>query len=170
MSKTKIEENGLNVEFVAKYGNETAKQINKLDSVSMLNDLIKTIPYRELTVKEILDNQKEVMDILTYADPTVSKRLYYVYSVEKKQTIVNTDLYEIYSGEHRFVKQWRSQHDKQPFSEKDILNIYKIEKKNQREPSGEIDPKTGKKIYISVPDKWEYWLSGYSKGGDECYD
>lgn len=170
MSKIKIEESGLSVEFVAKYGNETAKQVNKLDSTAMLKDLIKMIPYRELTVKEILDNQKEVLDILTYVDPTVSKRLYYVYSVEKKQTIVNTDLYEIYSGAHRFVKQWRSQHDRNPFDEKDILNIYKIEKKNQREPSGAINPDTGKKIYVEIPDKFEYWISGYSKGGEEDYD
>ena len=168
MSKEKIKENGLSIEFVAKYGNETPKQINKLNSEALLNDLIKTIPYRELTIKEILDNQKDVMDILTYVNPSVNKRLYYVYSIEKKQTIVNTDLYEIYSGEHRFVKQWRSQYDRKPFSEKDILNIYRVEKKNKREPSGEVNPKTGKKIYVDIPDKFEYWLDAYyvSKGGE----
>ena len=31
-------------------------------------------------------------------------------------------------------------------------------RKNKKEPTGEINPNTGKKIYKEVPDKYEYWL------------
>lgn len=171
MSKTKIVENGLSVGFVAKYGNETAKQVNKLNSEALLNDLIKIIPYRELTVKEILDNQKDVLDILTYIDPKANKRLYYVSELEVKASIVNIKLYEVYSGIIRELKMWRSQFDRKPFSEKDMLSVHQINKKNKREPNGETDPVTGKKIYVDVPDKFDYWLQNYSimRGEEDAF-
>ena len=57
---------------------------------------------------------------------------------------------------------WTSQFSRNPFSEKDLLNIHVIEKKHKKEPTGEINPKTGKKIYADVPDKFEYWLKAYT--------
>ena len=42
-----------------------------------------------------------------------------------------------------------------------ILYIISLEKKNKKEPTGEINPVTGKKIYKEVPDKFEFWLSKF---------
>ena len=43
----------------------------------------------------------------------------------------------------------------------DVLFISSVKKDNKKEPTGEINPNTGKKIYKAVPDKYEYWLQKY---------
>lgn len=162
ISKEKAIKNGLPFGLLKKYGNETEKQFNKVNSSELLNRIIECIPFKELTLKEKLDNQKDVLDIVTYIEPKASKRQYYVAFLDRKKSVVNISLYEIYSGKTREVKMWTSQFDRYPFSEKDILNVNIIEKKNKKEPNGEINPKTGKKIYVDIPDKFEYWLKTYT--------
>ena len=162
ISKEKAMDNNLTFDLLNKYGNETEKQFNKIDSKGLLNELTNTIEYKPLTVKEELDNQKDILDIITYVNPKVSKRLYYVDILDEKKTVTNISLYEIYSGKTRKVKMWTSQFSRNPFSEKDLLNIHVIEKKHKKEPTGEINPNTGKKIYADVPDKFEYWLKSYT--------
>lgn len=41
------------------------------------------------------------------------------------------------------------------------MYIISLEKKNKKEPTGEINQKTGKKIYRDVPGKFEYWLGRF---------
>lgn len=161
ISKTKAETNHLPFDLLKKYGNETEKQFNKLDSNGLLDELISTIPYKPLTLKEKLDNQRTVLGIVQDYDPNQDKRLYYVSMLETKKTVVNINLYELYSGKTREVKMWTSQFNKSVFEEGDILFITSVEKKNKKEPSGEIDEFTGKKIYVEVPDKFEFWLKQY---------
>ena len=161
ISKDKAEKNGLSFELLSKYGNETAKQFNKIDSLGLLNELIGVIPYRELTLKEKLDNQREVLGIVTDYDPNADKRLYYVSELDIKKSVVNIALYEIFSGKTREVKMWTSQYNKNPFSLGNILYIISLDKKHKKEPTGEIDEVTGKKVYREVPDKFEYWLGRF---------
>ena len=161
ISKDKAEKNGLPFELLSKYGNETAKQFNKIDSIGLLNELIGEIPYRELTLKEKLDNQREVLGIVTDYDPNADKRLYYISELDVKKSVVNIGLYEIYSGKTREVKMWTSQYNKNPFGLGNILYIISLDKKLKKEPTGEIDEVTGKKIYREVPDKFEYWLGRF---------
>lgn len=161
ISKDKAEKNGLPFELLSKYGNETAKQFNKIDSVGLLNELIGEIPYRELTLKEKLDNQREVLGIVTDYDPNADKRLYYISELDVKKSVVNIGLYEIYSGKTREVKMWTSQYNKNPFGLGNILYIISLDKKHKKEPTGEIDEVTGKKVYKEVLDKFEYWLGRF---------
>ena len=161
ISKTKAETNHLPFDLLKKYGNETEKQFNKLDSNGLLDELISTIPYKPLTLKEKLDNQRTVLGIVQDYDTNQDKRLYYVSMLETKKTVVNINLYELYSGKTREVKMWTSQFNKSVFEKGDILFITSVEKKNKKEPSGEIDEFTGKKIYVEVPDKFEFWLKQY---------
>ena len=161
ISKDKAEKNALPFELLSKYGNETAKQFNKIDSLGLLNELIGEIPYRELTLKEKLDNQREVLGIVTDYDPNADKRLYYISELDVKKSVVNIALYEIFSGKTREVKMWTSQYNKNPFSLGNILYIISLDKKNKKEPTGEIDEVTGKKVYREVPDKFEYWLGRF---------
>lgn len=161
ISKDKAEKNGLPFELLSKYGNETAKQFNKIDSVGLLNELIGEIPYRELTLKEKLDNQREVLGIVTDYDPNADKRLYYISELDVKKSVVNIGLYEIYSGKTREVKMWTSQYNKNPFGLGNILYIISLDKKLKKEPTSEIDEVTGKKVYREVPDKFEYWLGRF---------
>lgn len=167
ISKEKAIKNDLPFALLKKYGNETEKQFNKVESNEILNRLIECIPFKELTLKEKLDNQKDILDIVTYVDPKANKRIYYVSFLDVRKSVVNISLYEIYSGRTREVKMWTSQFDRNPFSEKDILNIHSIEKKHKKEPTGEINPKTGKKIYVDIPDKFEFWLKSYSTEEEE---
>ena len=161
ISKDKAEKNGLPFELLSKYGNETAKQFNKIDSLGLLNELIGKISYRELTLKEKLDNQREVLGIVTDYDPNADKRLYYISELDVKKSVVNIALYEIFSGKTREVKMWTSQYNKNPFSLGNILYIISLDKKHKKEPTGEIDEVTGKKVYREVFDKFEYWLGRF---------
>ena len=161
ISKDKAEKNNIPFDILVKYGNETAKQFNKLDSEQIIKELISKIPYRELTLKERLDNQREVLGIVSDSDSKVSKRLYYVSELDIKKSIVNVHLFEIYSGKTREVKMWTSQYNRNPFDLGAILYIISLEKKNKKEPTGEVNPVTGKKIYKEVPDKFEFWLSKF---------
>lgn len=166
IAKDKAEKNNLPFDVLSKYGNETAKQFNKLDSGKIINELISKIPYRELTLKERLDNQREVLGIVSDSNPKVSKRLYYVSELDIKKSIVNVHLFEIYSGKTRDVKMWTSQYNRSPFDLGSVLYIISLEKKNKKEPTGEINPQTGKKIYKEVPDKFEFWLSKFAIKND----
>lgn len=166
IAKDKAEKNNLPFDVLAKYGNETAKQFNKLDFGKIINELISKIPYKELTLKERLDNQREVLGIVSDSDPKVSKRLYYVSELDIKKSIVNIHLFEIYSGKTRDAKMWTSQYNRSPFDLGSVLYIISLEKKNKKEPTGEINPQTGKKIYKEVPDKFEFWLSKFTIKND----
>lgn len=161
ISKDKAERNGLPFKLLSKYGNETAKQFNKIDSLGLLSELIGEISYRELTLKEKLDNQREVLGIVTDYDPNADKRLYYISELDVKKSVVNIALYEIFSGKTREVKMWTSQYNKNPFSLGNILYIISLDKKHKKEPTGEIDEVTGKKVYREVLDKFEYWLGRF---------
>lgn len=166
VSKEKAEKHNLSFELLSKYGNETKMQFNKVDSQGLLNELIANIPYRELTLKEKLDNQREVLGIVTEYDPNADKRLYYVSVLDVKKSIVNIGLYEIYTGKTREAKMWTSQYNRNPFEIGDMLYIISLEKKNKKEPTGEINPQTGKKVYKEVPDKFEYWLDRFTIKND----
>lgn len=162
ISKDKAEKNNISFVILAQYGNETAKQFNKLDSEKVLCELISKIPYKKVTLKERLDNQREIIGIVSGSDPEVNRRLYYVSELDIKKSIVNVKLFEIYSGKTRTVKMWTSQYSRNPFELGSILYIISLEKKNKKEPTGEVDPKTGKKIYKEVPDKFEFWLGKFT--------
>lgn len=161
LGKEKAKENNIPFETLSKYGHETEKQFNKLDSKALIEDLILKIPYKELTLKERLDNQQKILGIVNIVEPAISKRIYYVTSMDIKKSVVNINLYEVYSGKIREVKMWARQYNQKPFCECSILHISSLEKKNKKEPTGETDPNTGKKIYREVPDKFEYWLGKY---------
>lgn len=160
--KEKLINNGIDLNIVSKYGNETPKKFTKLQSDKILEELISNIKYVPFTLKDKLDAQQEILGILTEIDDTVDKRVYYVTELDLKKSIANIKLYEIYSGKTRDVKMWTNQFNKQPFEVSNILFISTIEKKNKKEPTGEVNPVTGKKIYKDVDGKFEFWLSRYA--------
>lgn len=140
---------------------QTEKIWKDFDSISLLKDIVKNVEYKKTSILDIFNYQQELYGYVTTVYPLVNKRYYYVADINVTKTIVNISLYEIYSGKTRSVKMWTSQYNKNPFEKNSILYIHTIEKKNKREPNGEINPATGKKIYVPVPDKFEYWLSRY---------
>lgn len=161
VSKEKLAKNDISESIVAKYGNETAKKYTKLDTSGLIDELISNIEYRKQTIKEKLDDQNDILGILTVTDTSYNKRTFYVSKLVIGKSITNIDLYEIYSGKTRNLKMWTNSFVRNEFKEKDLLYVTKIDKKNKQEFTGEINPETGKRIYKPVPDKFETWLVNY---------
>lgn len=124
----------------------------------MLKDIISNVEYQKTSIIDILNYQQELYGYVSYVQPDANKRLYYVSVINSTKYLTTASLYEIYSGKTRTVKMWTSQYNRNPFELGSILYIISLEKKNKKEPTGEVDPKTGKKIYREVPDKFEFWL------------
>lgn len=161
ISKSKIEEYGLTLDYVKQFGNETAKKVTKLKTDELLNDIISNINNLPLTTKEILDNQKDILGIITYFDEKYSQDVYYVSGLEVMKSIVKASLYQIKTGELTEIKLWTNLYNKNAFKLGDFLYIKTLENKPQKEPTGEINPDTGKKIYRDIEGMYECWISKY---------
>ena len=160
--KSKLLENNIPVDIVEKNAEKsTEKTIMGINSVSLLIELIASIEYKKTTIMDHFRYENECLGYVTTIAPKVSKRLYFIIDVKVTKYMVITQLYEIYSGKNREVKMWVGAFNKNPFAKGKILYISSLEKKNKKEPTGETDPNTGKKIYREVPDKFEYWLGKY---------
>lgn len=139
---------------------ETAKQIKGFDSVSFIKSICDLTTMPTTSVKERIQYSDELLGYVNVVDPHASKRLYYVLDIKGKK-LKTIELYEVYSGKKRTVKMWESQFNRAPFEQKNFLMIRKLDKKNKRQPSEQINPKTGKQIWVDVPNEFEFWLEGY---------
>ena len=159
--QTKILDLGLGLDFVIQYGNKTAKKVTKIKSEEILKDIIKGIKNTPLKIKEILDNQKDILGIITYTDKTYSNDIYYVSELEVMKSIVKVELYEINNGNKLQIKMWTNQFNRNTFKQGDFLYTKTIDSKPQKEPTGETNKETGKKIYREIEGTVEFWLSKY---------
>ena len=139
---------------------ETAKQIKGFDYVSFIKSICDLTTMPTTSVKERIQYSDELLGYVNVVDPHASKRLYYVLDIKGKKLKI-IELYEVYSGKKRTVKIWESQFNRMPFEQKNFLMIRKLDKKNKRQPSEQINPKTGKQIWVDVPNEFEFWLEGY---------
>ena len=169
----KIKEQNLPVEIIKTHCKKQTEKIWKdFDSVELLKDIVSNAEYESTSIKDILSYQNELYGYIVYVNPHIDKRLYYVSDIRCTKAITIISIYEIFSGKTREVKMWTSQYNNNPFNVGDIIYIISLEKKHKKEPTGEINEKTGKKIYRDVPDKFEYWLSKFTvkddiEAGDE---
>ena len=161
--KAKVEEMGLDCNIVEKFAEKvTEKTISGIDSVSLLQYLVTHIEYPKTTASDHFRYENECLGQVITVVPKADKRLYYASSIKCTKSITIIELYEIFSGKTREVKMWTSQYNNNPFNVGDIIYIISLEKKHKKEPTGEINEKTGKKIYRDIPDKFEYWLSKFT--------
>ena len=159
--KTKVLELGLSLEDVLTYGNETAKKVTKLRTEELLKDIIAKVKDTPLTLQETIKNQKEILGIITHVDPSYSDKVFYVSELEVLKSITNIKLYRIKDGKLIDLKMWTSKFNKDEFELGDFLYLSKVDKKNQKTATGEIDLDTGKKIYRDVEDSFEFWLNKF---------
>lgn len=139
---------------------ETAKQIKGFDSISFIKSICDLTTMPATSVEKRIQYSDELLGYVNVVDPHASKRLYYVLDVKGKK-LKTIELYEVYSGKKRTVKMWKSQFNRMPFEQKNFLMVRKIEKKNKRQPSNLVNQKTGKQIWVDVPNEFEFWLEGY---------
>ena len=159
----KIKEQNLPIEIIETHCKKQTEKIWKdFDSVELLKDIVSNTEYESTSIKDILSYQNELYGYIVYTNPEINKRLYYVSDVRCTKAITIISVYEIFSGKTREVKMWTSQYNSNPFNVGDIIYIISLEKKHKKEPTGEINEKTGKKIYRDIPDKFEYWLSKFT--------
>ena len=159
-AKNKLEQLGVPEELCRKYcTKETAKTFTGVDTKALLEDMIKELDLGTSSL-DLIRYEYECLGYVYTVDPSINKRTYLVTAVEQKKTIVNATLYEIWTGSTRTVKMWSSQYSKEPFTEGQFVKLYTIDKKNKREPSDKFD-ENGKRIWIAVPDSYEYWIKQY---------
>lgn len=164
---SKLQKEGEDIELIKKYcQKQTEKTLKEFDYIGFLKDMTSSMAYSLVSITERMDYQKEYIGYISYINPNVGKRYYYVKDLSVTKSIVNIQLYEIYSGKTQKVKMWTNQYKKNPFDEGDILYLKSVEKKHKKEPTGEINTKTGKKIYKDVPDKFEFWLKNFTIKND----
>ena len=162
MSKAKITELELPLELFLAHGKETKSLVKELDIDVIMNELISEAVKDPTLRADDIDKIKWQIELLGYSNltiPKANKRMYVVQSVASKKTLTIIQIYEVFSGKTREVKAWNRQlHE--DLKQGDIIDIYKIKKDNQKEPTGEVTP-DGKKIYRNIPDKYEYWLTSF---------
>ena len=164
---SKLQKEGEDIELIKKYcQKQTEKTLKEFDYIGFLKVMTSSMAYSPVSITERMDYQKEYIGYISYINPNISKRYYYVKDLSVTKSIVNIQLYEIYSGKTQKVKMWATQYKKNPFDEGDILYLKSVEKKHKKEPTGEINTKTGKKIYKDVPDKFEFWLKNFTIKND----
>lgn len=164
---SKLKKEGEDIELIKKYcQKQTEKTLKEFDYIGFLKDMTSSMAYSPVSITERMDYQKEYIGYISYINPNIGKRYYYVKDLSVTKSIVNIQLYEIYSGKTQKVKMWTTQYKKNPFDEGDILYLKSVEKKHKKEPTGEINQKTGKKIYKDVPDKFEFWLKNFTIKND----
>lgn len=139
---------------------ENAKQIKGFDSISFIKSICDLTTMPATSVEERIQYSDELLGYVNIVDSHASKRLYYVLDIKGKK-LKTIELYEVYSGKKRTVKIWESHFNRIPFEQKNFLMVRKIEKKNKRQPSNQINLKTGKQIWVDVPNEFEFWLEGY---------
>ena len=160
---TKIKQQNLPIEIIETHCKKQTEKIWKdFDSVELLKDIVSNTEYESTSIKDILSYQNELYGYIVYTNPEINKRLYYVSDIKCTKSITIVSIYEIFSGKTREVKMWTSQYRNNPFDNGNILYIISLEKKHKKEPTGEINEKTGKRIYRDVPDKFEYWLKYFT--------
>jgi len=166
ISIKKLPELKLDFNYVLKYGyinpkNKDAKKITKLRDIDLLKDIINNIQVTPMTIKEIIDNQKEILGIITYSDNKYSKDVYYVSDLEVMKSIVKTSVYGVKNGETIETKMWANQYHRNIFNQGDFLYVKSFDIKPQKEPTGEINQETGKKIYKEIEGTKEFWMPKY---------
>ena len=159
ISKKKIIENGLDMEMIKKYGNETLKKITKLNSSELFKDIVEKIPNEDISIHERLINQLEILGIISHTDESKSNREYFVVNLEEGKNVSHADIYEIKTGRIRKVKIWTKNLSRNKFGVNDLLFLYKVDKKNKQEKIG-ID-ENGKGIWKPIDGEFEFWLDSY---------
>lgn len=161
IKKDKLVELGYDISFFARYGKETDKMISKFDSSQFLSDHFNKIPEIPSTTWDIIRWEHEVTEIVSHVDPNIEPNTFFVSKVEVKPKIIHVALYDPRTGKEIETKMWRSNYEKLPFDSRTVLKIPEFKQTIKREPTGEVNKETGKRIYAPVPGKYEIWIEQY---------
>lgn len=161
IKKDKLVELGYDPSFFAKYGKETDKMVSKFDSSKFLGDYFEQLPEIPSTPWDLIRWEYEVTEIASHVDPNIDPNTFFVTKVEVKPKIIHISLYDPRTGKEIETKMWRSNYEKLPFDSRTVLKIPEFKQTIKREPTGDVNKETGKRIYAPVPGKYEIWIEQY---------
>ena len=161
-NKADLEQYGVPEEQLKKYvGKETAKLYKDVDVVGLITELVSKVDEPKLSFIGHMQYESELLGYVTTCDPQRDKRDFFIEDISSNKAVTRLRLFEIYSGKTRECNIWNNQWNRYPANCGSIIQIFKLEKKFKREPTGEINPETGKKKYKDIPGQYEYWLQSY---------
>lgn len=160
--KDKLNQLGIDFDLAAKYAEKvTEKTVSGINTYGLLNEIVNCLSYITTSTKDYLIYESECLGYVTYNDESIDNHLFFIINIDIGKSLSRVYVHEIKSGKDRELKIWTNAMIKNPISKNSILFINKVDKKNKRRASGEINEKTGKQIWVDVPDEYEYWLSSY---------
>jgi len=161
-NKEQLSEYGIPQDRLLKYvGKETDKLYKDVDVIGLITELVSGLHEPKTTIAQHIKYEIELLGYPTSKDSSYNKRKYFITDINSNRAVTKLKVYEPYSGKTREVNIWNSQMIETDFKVGGEIYIKSINKKPKREPTGEINPKTGKKIYRDIPDQFEYWLERY---------
>lgn len=157
IKKDKIIELGYDIEDIKQFGNETEKQINKLDSEAIVNMLVSKVDIKT----SIYSRLKYEYECLGYCSSKYPKHRdkALVLELNTKYSPIVT-LYRL-DGEEIEYKVLKRSLAKNPFEEMDLIQLGKTGEKQKQKRIG-ID-ENGKGIYEPVEGEYNLWLYGWKK-------
>ena len=140
-----------NEEIIKKYSDSTDKTYKNIDYENLLNELIETIPDKDVPVRQQLKEQMDYIGYLDYTNPKL-KGYYFVTDLNTKYS-PRVTLYNLENGSVEIVKTYAKTYQNNPFDKGDVLQIISSEKKNK---SQMIDGK-----WCKVVDEFDTWMKTY---------
>ena len=162
LKKDKLSEYNVTEEYMRQYANETDKQFNKIDSDSILKDLLSKV--NEKT--SVYDRLKYQHEICGYCYSKYPKYKGYglVLDVNTKYSPVIT-VYLIDTGKEIKYKVYKNTYKKNEILIDDLIQIGSTSQKPKQKRIETYDEITGEKKYIYEPIEGEHndWLLGWKK-------
>lgn len=150
------------IKIIEDNSNPTDATYSNLNYEKALLDIWDYLPNKDIPITNKIKYQKDYLGNIDYTDNSMDNNIFYVESITRTQKYSRINLYRLKTGKIQEVKIWNSILDKAKISllEGKIVYLRKhdIKIENQKEPSDEINPKTGKRIWKPIPDKYEFWL------------
>ena len=161
-NKADLEQYGVPEEQLKKYvGKETAKLYKDVDVTGLITELTSKVNEPHLSLMGHIRYEEELLGYPTSVDPNYDKRDYFICDIHSNKAVTKLKLYEIFSGKTRECNIWNSQWEKAPIDAHNLIHITHLQRKPKSEPTGEVDPETGKKIRRDIPGQYEFWLQQY---------
>jgi DNA polymerase III alpha subunit len=145
-----------NIELIRQYSEkETEKMFTKVDTQSLVNNLIEKLPDEELPLKEIFITELEYVGYLSYINKSYKDNIMIITNVKiNNWGTPFVTLYRLNKGTSTTIKVDKKYYNEKPLSEYEIIAINNIEEKHKKK---KVD---GKWI---VSDEKEFILNNYSR-------
>lgn len=145
-----------NIELIRQYSEkETEKLFTKVDTQSLVNNLIEKLPNEELPLKEIFIAELEYVGYLSYINESYKNNIMIITNVKiNNWGTPFVTLYRLNNGTSITIKVDKKYYNEKPLSEYEIVAINNIDEKHKKK---KVD---GKWI---ISDEKEFILNNYSR-------